>query len=126
MPDSENDDQELRLQLQRLEADLEQLTAVVSDRLDTVEHAMSKTDQDLQQVKPKVRYNYMMLGSVLFLLVAVAINFLPEKFQERLSGEKVSKNLQGFTAIASDLFQVVTVLGAGGLAYKANQQRQGH
>lgn len=129
------DNHELEQRLQQLEAELAELRQLTGDRLDTVESAVAESarvsrvliataSEEARTAKVRSRYNYQMLGCMGFLLAAVVFNFLPEKWQEAASAERVSKNLEGFNQVIALLAQTAPLAGAGAIAYKAHNLKK--
>lgn len=132
------DNHELAQRLQALEAEVAELRATTGDRLDTVETSVAESSrkarvliedasEQAESAKVRSKYNYQMLGVMGLLVAAVTFNFLPEKWQEAASTERVGKNLQGFIELISVLSTVIPpagVAGAGIIAYKAHNLKQ--
>lgn len=132
------DNHELEQRLIDLEAELAELRQLTGDRLDTVEGEIAETarrarvliadaSEQAESARVRSKYNQKHLAVMGLLVAAVTFNFLPEKWQELASTERVGKNLQGFIELISLASQVIPpagVAGAGIVAYQASKLKQ--
>lgn len=116
--------QELEAEAKELRAEVKELRMVLCDRLETVEGAIADASSQAKTARAGSKYNYQMLLAIAMLVAAVVFSFLPEKWQEAASAEKVSKRLEGFNQVLTLVLQITPVAGAGAIAYKAHNLKQ--
>lgn len=120
MDDKDKRLQELEAEVKELKAEVKEVRATLCDRLETVEGAIAEAGRQAHNARTGSKYNYQMLLAIAMLVAAVVFNFLPEKWQEAASAERVSKRLEGFNQVLTLVLQITPVAGAGAIAYNAH------
>lgn len=122
-PPTDDTEHDLNESLKKFKQELNQFMAVICDRLDILEQSVADAEKAARGAKSGSQYNYMLLGAIALLLVAILMNVLPVRWQAAFNPELVSKNLTGIGKVIQDLtnvLQVAASLGAGAIAWKAH------